>query len=343
MKNNSNSLLWLIFIINLKAYKASLWRGEEERVLRLIFYFINIFSSLIIILVVLINVAFITLLERKILGYSQLRLGPNKVSYAGIIQPLADAIKLLINQYKSTLASNYRLFIISPTLALILVLILWNFIPVRENSQESSFTLILLIALIRFSVYPLLISGWSSNRKYALLGRVRAVAQSISYEINLALIFLFFIVGINNFRLIKLRVNKLILQAIFIFPIIFIFWLISCLAETNRAPFDFAEGESELVSGFNIEYGSGGFMLLFLAEYARIYFFSILTIIFIVSLPISSFLGNFLSSLIIFFWVWRRRTLPRYRYDLLIRLAWKSILPLILSRLIVLLVFTIWL
>ena len=225
----------------------------------------------------MLNVAFITLLERKILGYSQYRLGPNKVRVIGVLQPIADAVKLFRNQLESPFRRNYILFFFSPVIRVFFILLLWSVIPVITGFHIFIFSIILFLVIIRFGVYPLLLRGWASNRKYALLGGLRGVAQTISYEIRLALILLIFLIYFNNYNLEYIVFKSLKISLIILSPLLIIFWVVSCLAETNRTPFDFSEGESELVSGFNIEYGSGGFALIFIAEYARIFFLSRLT------------------------------------------------------------------
>ena len=279
----------------------------------------------------MLNVAFITLLERKILGYRQYRLGPNKVRIIGILQPISDAIKLFTKQQDSPFSRNYILFFFSPVLRLILILIIWSILPLITRYHNFIFSIILLLVIIRLGVYPLLLAGWSSNRKYALLGGLRGVAQTISYEISLALILLIFLIYLKRYNFELIIYNLTNISLIILIPIFFLFWVVSCLAETNRTPFDFSEGESELVSGFNVEYGSGRFAIIFIAEYARIYFLRM----------ISRFLGfgwqpnNILCYIVgiglVFFWIWSRSTLPRFRYDLLIALAWKRILPLTLG------------
>merc|ERR1712044_91785 len=231
---------------------------------------IRILNYLILIVLILINVAFVTLFERKILGYSQIRKGPNKVRIIGLIQPFNDAIKLFSKELVIPNQSNKFQFFLSPILGLIIVLIIFFSFPFFEINFSIRISIIFIYIIIRINIYPLLFSGWSSNRKYALLGRLRSVAQTVSYEVRLALMLIFyltinmslnlnFIISINYYR-----------YKFFLFLPIVGIWLISCVAETNRTPFDFAEGESELVSGFNIEYGRVGFALIFMAEYARI-------------------------------------------------------------------------
>ena len=279
----------------------------------------------------LLNVAFITLLERKVLSYSQYRVGPTKVRFIGILQPIADAVKLFSNQLESPFSRNYLLFFFSPVIRVFLVLLLWCTIPTLTGYHNFIYSIILIIIIISFGVYPLLLAGWSSNRKYALLGGLRGVSQTISYEISLALIILIFLIYLNRYSLELILINSYFISLFILSPIIILFWVVSCLAETNRTPFDFSEGESELVSGFNIEYGSGGFALIFIAEYASIYFLRALTNYLGRGFQLSRIFSSFLTIRIVFFWVWARATLPRFRYDLLIRLAWKRILPVTLG------------
>lgn len=287
---------------------------------------------------VLVNVAFITLLERKILGYRQSRLGPNKVSFIGILQPIADAIKLFLNQLEIPFRRNYLLFYFSPIFSVFFVLWVWSLIPIIRGFHIYSFSIILFLIILRFNVYPLLLAGWASNRKYALLGGLRGVAQTISYEIRLALILLRFLIFSFRFRIDRVNYRFKRVSVFSLAPFMLIIWIISCLAETNRTPFDFSEGESELVSGFNVEYGSGGFALIFIAEYASIYFLRIITVYMGLGWTPIRILRHVFSIFLVFFWVWARATLPRFRYDFLIRLAWKSILPLTLSYLEILLI-----
>ena len=280
------------------------------------------------------NVAFFTLLERKILGYSQRRKGPNKVAFIGLLQPFADAIKLFTKERLFPLKTNKRLFFLSPVIAIFLALISWSLMPLSCSGLKWALSLFLLLALMGLNLYPLLIAGWSSNRKYATIGALRGVAQTVSYEISSALILLRFLLFSTKLSILGWirglkRTNPLIL----VWPLLPLL-LISCVAETNRTPFDFAEGESELVSGFNIEYGAGGFALIFMAEYARILllrFFSSLIITGRTSLNTISVFGIIIMGS---WWVWLRATYPRYRYDILINLAWKTILPIALSYLL---------
>lgn len=274
--------------------------------------------------------AFITLLERKVLGYSQLRKGPNKVSVIGILQPFNDAIKLFSKEAITPLRSNFLIFKLSPILSIMIRLAVWFSIPFNTSFSITS-SIVFIYMVIRMSIYPLIISGWSSNRNYAIIGRLRGIAQTISYEISFALVLLFFLIPAQRLRIINFfRLNSFTFKFLIFTPLVVI-WLISCVAETNRTPFDFAEGESELVSGFNIEYGSVGFAIIFMAEYASIFFISTLFSCMFIS-PKALRLSCLLTSCtLVFVWVWVRCTLPRYRYDILINLNWFSFLPISLG------------
>merc|ERR1712055_882260 len=272
----------------------------------------------ILLIPILINVAFITLLERKILGYSQLRKGPNKVRIIGIAQPFNDAIKLFTKEIVYPKLSNIFQYLASPFCGLMIVLVTCILIPFKEIILPSRITVVFLYIIIRINIYPVLISGWASNSKYALIGALRAVAQTVSYEVCLALILMFYLCLVGRIRIIMIMArNRVWNKIIILLPVVGI-WLITCLAETNRTPFDFAEGESELVSGFNVEYGAFGFALIFIAEYARIYFISSLFVIVFLSSLINCFLYFTIRTVLVFIWVWVRTTLPRYRYDMLI-------------------------
>jgi len=295
-----------------------------------------------LIICILINVAFITLLERKILGYSQIRKGPNKVRIIGLLQPFNDAIKLFSKEVVIPSISNNIQFFIAPMLALVIVLIVFFSFPFFEINISISISLIFVYIILRINVYPVLFSGWSSNRKYALLGRLRSVAQTISYEVRLALMLMFYLSISTSLRIfVVIKLNYFWLKIFIFLPIVGI-WLISCIAETNRTPFDFAEGESELVSGFNIEYGRVMFALIFIAEYASIIFIRIVFSIFFIAFKRNSFSLYILSTIMIRVWIWVRTTLPRYRYDKLINLAWKIYLPIVLVMLIYSLMVTIY-
>ena len=279
----------------------------------------------------LIRVAFIVLFERKILGYIQIRKGPNKVGYTGILQSFGDAVKLFIKEQFTPIFSNFIIYYFSPVFSLFIVLLLWSLIPLGSLGVNFIFGGLFFFCCTRFGVYTLIGSGWSSNSNYAILGSMRGVAQTISYEVSLALIFLSVIFLVGQYRIRSVLESQNIIWFIaLIFPI-FICWIVRRLAETNRTPFDFAEGESELVSGFNIEYGRGGFALLFLAEYGSIIFIRYLLVVIFLGGGSGFFLLNILGCFFCYWFIWIRGTLPRFRYDKLIYLAWKSYLPVSLN------------
>ena len=275
----------------------------------------------------LLAVAFFTLLERKGLRYIQKRKGPNKVGFAGLPQPLADAAKLLTKEVISPTAANLSVFIFAPLFSFFLALILWQLYPSIFAVGYFKCGILYFLCVSSINVYGTLLAGWSSNSKYALLGRLRAIAQTISYEVSIALILLFpmFIVLSFNFNEYRLAQGRVWL--VFLMVPVACIWLVTCIAETNRAPFDFAEGESEIVSGFNIEYGSTGFALIFLAEYANILVISLFTVV--LFFGGGTFFGYcpgdlimvFLLLLICFLFIWVRGRFPRFRYDLLIGLT----------------------
>lgn len=290
-----------------------------------------ILSNTVTFICILVGVAFFTLLERKGLGYFQARKGPNKIRFLGFPQPLADAIKLFTKEITSPTSANQSPYFLAPVLRLILALLIWQIAPYSSNANSITMGLLFFLCISSINVYGTLVAGWASNSKYALLGAIRAIAQTISYEVRLAIILLFILFITQSFNTyIVSNIYPLIWPTIILFPLSII-WLISCIAETNRAPFDFAEGESELVSGFNVEYGAGGFALLFLAEYANILIIRLLTslLFFGGSSPVITSDLSLISKTLLFafIFIWFRATLPRYRYDLLINLTWKSFLP----------------
>nr|ABL09037.1 NADH dehydrogenase subunit 1 [Bulla sp. TLT-2006] len=274
-------------------------------------------------LCILLGVAFFTLLERKVLSYAQIRKGPNKVGLWGIIQPLADAVKLFVKQKVSPLSSNNCLFWVAPGFSLFLAMVLWFLYPSSFNYKMITWGILLFTCVTALNVYGVLMAGWSSNSKYALLGALRAAAQTISYEVSLILVLLFSAFSLLSYSF-DLMTESHYPVFILLLPMLCV-WFTSALAETNRAPFDFAEGESELVSGFNIEYGGGLFAMLFLAEYANILLMSMLTVV-LFSFS-SYFLLSFQSLLVAICFLLARGAYPRFRYDLLMMLCWKSFLP----------------
>nr|AXS65309.1 NADH dehydrogenase subunit 1 [Eurysternus sp. KM-2017] len=290
--------------------------------------------SLILIICVLVGVAFLTLMERKVLGYIQIRKGPNKVGYLGVPQPFSDAIKLFTKEQTIPYMSNFVIYYISPIFSLFLSLLLWLCIPYMSVMFNFNFGFLFLLCCSSLGVYTIMISGWSSNSNYAMLGGLRAVAQTISYEVSLFLILLSFLFMVSGLNILDLMYYQEYIWFLFLFLPLSMMWFVSCLAETNRTPFDFAEGESELVSGFNVEYSSGGFALIFLAEYSSILFMSFICSMMFLGGNLFSF--NFFLKLLFmaFLWVWVRGTLPRYRYDKLMYLCWKSFLPVSLNYLL---------
>nr|YP_009742233.1 NADH dehydrogenase subunit 1 [Minois dryas]QID90315.1 NADH dehydrogenase subunit 1 [Minois dryas] len=293
-----------------------------------------IIGVLILIIGVLIGVAFLVLLKRKVLGYIQIRKGPNKVGFMGLLQPFSDAIKLFTKEQVYLNYSNYIFYYFSPVLSFMLSLMIWMVIPYYFNLIVFNMGILFFLCCMSLGVYTIMIAGWSSNTNYSLLGGLRAVAQTISYEVSLILLMLSGIILIMDFNLVKfMNYQELIWFMFMMFPLSLCF-MSSLMAEVNRTPFDFAEGESELVSGFNVEYSSGGFALIFLAEYSSILFMSLLFVIIYMGGYDLNLIFYLKMIMISFLFVWVRGTLPRYRYDKLMYLCWKSYLPISLNYLL---------
>nr|YP_010443296.1 NADH dehydrogenase subunit 1 [Anomala russiventris]UTE83824.1 NADH dehydrogenase subunit 1 [Anomala russiventris] len=291
-------------------------------------------TSLILLVCVLVGVAFLTLMERKVLGYIQIRKGPNKVGFMGIPQPFSDAIKLFTKEQTYPLMSNFLIYFMSPVFNLFLSLLLWMCMPFFTFMFSFNLGILYFLCCSSLSVYTVMIAGWSSNSNYALLGGIRSVAQTISYEVSLSLILLSFLFLILSLNIMDFMKFQNLVWFIFLCLPLSMMWLASSLAETNRTPFDFAEGESELVSGFNVEYSSGGFALIFLAEYSSILFMSMLCVMMFLGGNVLGF-GFYIKLVFMsFVWVWVRGTLPRYRYDKLMYLCWKGFLPVSLNFLL---------
>lgn len=292
--------------------------------------FSRVIRSLFVYLIVLIAISFFTLLERKVLGYIQLRKGPNKVGILGLLQPFADALKLFSKELIIPNLSNVFPFLFAPVIGLFLALILWFIYPRRSPVFLVTFGVLLFFCVSSLRVYTTLIAGWSSNSKYALLGALRSIAQTISYEVRMALILLrcLFILGSLNFISI-FQINYVGI-CFLCFPLFFI-WFTTTLAETNRTPFDFAEGESELVSGFNTEYRRATFALIFIAEYLNILVIRLFSRILFMGFFRTGFIKDIfliLYTLVFsFIFIWVRGRFPRMRYDRLINLTWKGFLP----------------
>nr|YP_010728410.1 NADH dehydrogenase subunit 1 [Phaenopsectra flavipes]WEF49625.1 NADH dehydrogenase subunit 1 [Phaenopsectra flavipes] len=294
-------------------------------------FFMPFLSSLLLLICVMISVAFLTLLERKVLGFIQIRKGPNKIGYFGILQPFCDAIKLFTKEQILPIFSNMFVYYLSPIFSLFLSLFIWLCIPYLVKLYSFNLGVLFFFCCMSFGVYMVMLAGWSSNSFYALLGSLRAIAQTISYEVALVIMLMSILFLIGSFNLVYFELfQKYLWFFILFFPIGFM-WMISSLAETNRTPFDFAEGESELVSGFNVEYGAGGFALIFLAEYASILFMSMLFSLLFLGSNILSFMFFLKLNFIAFLFIWVRGAYPRYRYDKLMNMAWKSYLPIVLN------------
>lgn len=290
----------------------------------------GIFGYLILLVMVLIGVAFLTLLERKVLGYIQLRKGPNKVGYIGLLQPFSDAVKLFRKETTFPYLSNYLVYYFSPIFSFSLIFFIWLLIPYLWLVYRFDLGMLYFLTCMSLGVYGIIVAGWSSNSNYALIGGLRAIAQTISYEVRLSFIFFCLLVIFGRLSFIDyFYMQNYIWFIFFNFPL-FIILFTSMLAETNRTPFDFAEGESELVSGFNVEYRRGGFALIFLAEYSRILFISLVIRIFFLGGNFISFIFLFCLVFLSYVFIWLRGTLPRYRYDKLIDLCWRSYLPFVL-------------
>lgn len=297
-------------------------------------FLLSIVRRLILIILVIIGVAFLTLLERKVLGYIQIRKGPNKVGFVGVPQPFSDAIKLFSKEQTYPFISNYLVYYFSPIFSLFLSLLCWLCLPLLIKIFSFNLGVLFFLCCLRIGVYTVMLAGWSSNSNYALLGGMRAVAQTISYEVRLVLILLsliFLVGGYNFFYFLFFQANIWLIYLTFPLRLV---WFRTSLAETNRTPFDFAEGESELVSGFNVEYRRGGFALIFLAEYSRILFIRFLFAIIFLGGDIFNFLFFLKLAFISFLFIWVRGTIPRFRYDKLIYLAWKRFLPFSLNFLL---------
>ena len=306
---------------------------------------IILLKILIIIVPLLISVAYFTLAERKILGAIQRRRGPNVVGVYGLLQPLSDGFKLFVKETVIPSSANKMIFIVSPILTFVISLMGWAVIPYDKYSilSEMNIGLLYLFAMSSLGVYGIIMSGWSSNSKYAFLGALRSTAQMVSYEVSIGFIMITIVICCGSFNLQQIiEYQKNVWFVIPFFPL-FLMFFASALAETNRHPFDLPEAEAELVSGYNVEYSAMGFALFSLGEYANMLMMSSINVIlffggwlspfsFLDFLPGSFWFGIKICFFVILF-VWMRAALPRYRYDQLMGLGWKTFLPLSLSYL----------
>lgn len=298
-------------------------------------------KSLGIIVPLLVSVAYLTLLERKVMASMQQRRGPNVVGFFGLLQPFADGLKLLIKETILPSSANIGIFIIAPILTFLLSLTSWAVIPIGDNLAfvDLNVGVLYLLAISSLGVYGIITAGWSSNSKYAFLGALRSAAQMISYEVSMGLIIISVLICVGSLNLTEIVISQK--ETWYVYPLfpLFLMFFISGLAETNRAPFDLPEAEAELVSGYNTEYAAMGFALFFLGEYANmIMMCSTLTIFFLGGWlsPINNVIFNTIPGVIwfgfkttglLFVFVWVRAAFPRYRYDQLMRIGWKIFLP----------------
>ncbi len=314
----------------------------------------TVVKILAIVVPIMLTVAYLTLAERKVIGYMQVRIGPNRVGYFGLLQPLADGLKLLLKEIIIPSGSNKFLFIIAPVLALTPALAAWAVVPFADGMvlADVNAGLLYILAMTSLGVYGIIIAGWASNSKYAFIGSLRSAAQIVSYEIPMGFALVCVLMVSQSMNLGDIVLGQKSNVGLFgwyfipLFPM-FVVYFISGVAETNRAPFDMAEGESEIVAGFHVEYSGMAFALFFLAEYANMILIAILTAIMFLGgwlppfdiVPFNLLPGVFWllakTSFVLFLFLWFRATFPRYRYDQLMRLGWKVFIPLTLVWVVV--------
>ena len=309
---------------------------------------LTVVQTLAMLVPVLLSVAYLTLAERKVMAAMQMRQGPNVVGPFGLLQPFADALKMLMKETIIPTGASRLLFLLAPLLTMTLAMIAWAVIPVSDGWAIANINVgvLYLFAISSLGVYGIVIAGWASNSKYAFLGALRSAAQMVSYEVSMGFVMVTVLLCAGSLNLTDIvRAQQHVFFVVPLFPM-FVIFFISTLAETNRAPFDLPEGESEIVGGFHVEYGAMTFGLFFLGEYANMILMSAMTSIL--------FLGGWLSPLpfvpftwipgpfwfiaktcfILFMFIWVRATFPRFRYDQLMRLGWKVFLPLSLGWLV---------
>nr|YP_009510287.1 NADH dehydrogenase subunit 1 [Vespa affinis]BBD17845.1 NADH dehydrogenase subunit 1 [Vespa affinis] len=297
---------------------------------------IFIFLSLLLMMIgILVGVAFFVLLERKVLGYIQDRKGPNKVLFLGIFQSFSDAIKLFVKENIKLYKLNYLLYYLSPMVGFFMVLLLMIGLPFNENLFSMNLFLLYMMSCLSIGVYIIMMSGWASNSMYSILGGVRSIAQSLSYEVSMFFIFFVMFFYVESFKLIDfLKFQEGTLKFWYVNFMVYIMLFLSMVAELNRMPFDFIEGESELVSGFNIEYMSGSFTLIFLGEYMMIMIMGILFMLMFYGYSMYGLSGIFLVLMFMIVMIWIRGSLPRLRYDNLMYFCWYYMLSLIMLNLL---------
>jgi NADH-quinone oxidoreductase subunit H len=329
---------------------ASLWASVPETLQMIIVILLKIVAILI---PLILAVAYTTYAERKVIGYMQVRLGPNRVGFKGLLQPFADVIKLLLKEVVIPSSSNRYLFLIAPVLTLTPAFAVWAVIPFAEGWMLANINagLLFVLALSSLGVYGIILAGWASNSKYAMLSALRVGAQMVSYEIAMGFALVGVLMASSSLNLADIvHAQSGSIFDWFIWPLfgLFLVYFISGVAETNRAPFDVAEGESEIVAGFHVEYSGVAFALFFLAEYANMILISALTSLMFLGGWLSPFQGlTFLTQIpvlglffdngihwfliktcfFIFLYLWFRATFPRYRYDQIMRLGWKVLIP----------------
>lgn len=299
-----------------------------------------------IVLPVLLSVAYLTYFERKVIGAMQLRRGPNIVGPFGLLQPMADGLKLFLKETIIPSGANRVVFMIAPMVTFILALVAWAVIPFDEGMvlADINVGILYLFAISSLGVYGILMAGWASNSRYAFLGAIRSAAQMVSYEVSMGLIIITVLLCVGSLNLSDIVMAQKGMWFVFpLFPMAVIFF-ISTLAETNRHPFDMPEAEAELVAGYNVEYSAMGFALFFLGEYANMILMSAMTSILFLGGWLAPFGLTFIPGPIwlavkiafcLFIFLWVRATFPRYRYDQLMRLGWKIFLPLSLAGVVI--------
>ena len=308
----------------------------------------TLIKILVLVVPLMLGVAYLTYAERKIIGWMQVRIGPNRVGFQGLLQPIADAVKLLMKEIIIPSGANKGLFILGPILAIAPALAAWAVIPFADGLVLADINagLLYIMAITSMGVYGVIIAGWASNSKYAFLGAMRSAAQIVSYEIAMGFALVGVLMAAQSLNLTDIVQGQAGgLHQWFIWPLfpLFLVYLIAGVAETNRAPFDVAEGESEIVAGFHVEYSGMAFAVFFLAEYANM--------ILVAALTTLMFLGGWLSPVtflpdgilwwllktgfVLFLFLWFRATFPRYRYDQIMRLGWKVFIPITIVWIVV--------